>query len=196
MSAVLSLAAVACLGLHAQAGVNSIKADVSGSGLLPVSWAPDSPTLSHLGYAFQAGLEYDAAFSVPFRLEAGYLSVSHSRIAPSGELYRAWEGRRFAFLSGYVFAPFNLRKIGVLELSALGGGAITAADYTGTALAYAYPSVVLEPRAELDLGAARAAAGAMGPWLAFPLELMFRAGTHSFSAGLSLGWSCRLGSWL
>jgi hypothetical protein len=183
------------MGLSAQNGISGIEADLSGSGLIPISWARDSPTLPHLGYDVIVGLEYDTPFSLPLRIEAGYLNVRASDISPSGELYRAWEGMRFALLSGYIFELGTIGQLGLLQLSALGGAAITAADYTGTALAYAYPSAILEPRLCLILTAARGSSTATGPWLALPFELMFRAGTYSFSPGLSLGWSYRLGGW-
>ena len=80
-----------------------------------------------------------------------------------------------------------------MTISLLAGGALTAADYTDTALAYAYPSLVLEPRLALFFVSAGASAPIQGPWLALPVELMFRAGTYTLSPGLSLGWSYRLG---
>ena len=98
-------------------------------------------------------------------------------------------------LSGYVFQPFGLGKAGILYLSVLGGGALTAAAYMNTALAYAYPSILIEPRAELSLAAARSAKMVDGPWLALPMELMFRAGAQTFSPGLRLGWTYCLRGW-
>jgi hypothetical protein len=178
----------------AQPGIHSFAADFSASGLVPVSWASDSPTLSHLGFDANIGLEYDSPISVLLRLEAGYIGISASRIAPTGELYRAWEGARFALLTGYLSDPVEVGKLGRLAVSLLGGGALTAADYTDTALAYAYPSIVLEPRLALVLKGAGASAPVQGPWLAVPVELMFRAGTYTLSPGLSLGWSYRLGA--
>jgi hypothetical protein len=174
---------------HAEAGVSPLSIDASASGLIPVTWASDSPTLSHLGFDALFGIEYDSPISIPLRLEVGYISVGPSLIAPTGELYRAWEGGRFALLSGYSFAPFSVGKLGMLDVSLLAGAALTAADYTGTPLAYAYPSLVLEPRLALKLRTLRARAPVQGPWLALPFELMFRAGNHTLSSGLSLGWS-------
>jgi len=178
----------------AQGRVNSFDADFSASGLLPVSWATDSPTLSHLGFDAIVGLEYDSSISIPLRLEAGYIRISASRIAPTGELYRAWEGARFALLSGYLFAPIPVGKLAQLTASLLAGGGLTAADFTDTALAYAYPSLILEPRLALFIMGAGASTPVQGPWLALPIELMFRAGTYTLSPGLSLGWSYRLGA--
>ncbi len=166
--------------------------DFSASGLVPVTWASDSPTLSHLGLDILFGFEYDSPFSVPLRLEAGYINVAHSRISPSGELYRGWEGGRFALLTGYTFAPFPVGKLGDFNFSLLAGGALTAADYTGTALAYAYTSLILEPRLVLTLRGLRSRKMEQGPWLAIPVELMFRAGNHTLSPGLSLGWRYRM----
>ena len=163
--------------------------DFSVSGLVPVTWASDSPTLSHLGLDILFGFEYASPISVPLRLEAGYINVTHSGISPSGELYRGWEGGRFALLSGYSFAPFPVGTLGNLGFSLLAGGALTAADYTGTALAYAYPSFILEPRLALTFRGLRSRNLEQGPWLALPIELMFRSGNHTLSPGLSLGWS-------
>ena len=166
--------------------------DFSASGLVPVTWASDSPTLSHLGLDILFGFEYASPISVPLRLEAGYINVTHSGISPSGELYRGWEGGRFALLTGYTFAPFPVGKLGDFNFSLLAGGALTAADYTGTALAYAYTSLILEPRLVLTLRGLRSRKMEQGPWLAIPVELMFRAGNHTLSPGLSLGWRYRM----
>jgi hypothetical protein len=108
---------------HAEAGVSPLSIDASASGLIPVTWASDSPTLSHLGFDALFGIEYDSPISIPLRLEVGYISVGPSLIAPTGELYRAWEGGRFALLSGYSFAPFSVGKLGMLDVSLLAGAA-------------------------------------------------------------------------
>ena len=62
--------------------------DFSASGLVPITWAQDSPTLSALGFDARLGIEYDSSISLPVRLEIGYIGVGHSGIAPTGELYR------------------------------------------------------------------------------------------------------------
>jgi hypothetical protein len=165
-------------------GSSPFSVDFSASGLMPITWAQDSPTLPHFGLDAKLGLEFAATISLPIRLELGYIRVWHSRIAPTGELYRAWDGARFALLGGYSFASAKLGKLARLDLSILGGGALTAAEYTYTPLVYAYPSLVLEPRIVLRIGAD----ALDGPWLALPIELMFRAGNHTLSPGLSLGW--------
>jgi hypothetical protein len=163
--------------------------DFSASGLVPITWAQDSPTLSALGVDVLLGIEYDSSVSLPVRLEIGYIGVGHSRIAPTGELYRGWDGARFALLAGYNFAPIPLKDIGRLDISLMGGGALTAAAYASTPLAYAYPSAILEPRIILELGENAAS----GPWLSLPTELMFRAGDYTIAPGLSLGWLYRFG---
>ena len=81
-----------------------------------------------------------------------------------------------------------------MAISLFAGGVLTAADYTDTALAYAYPSLVLEPRLALSFAGSDPSEAVQGPWLAIPVELMFRAGTYTLSPGLSLGWSYRLGT--
>jgi hypothetical protein len=190
--ALFSLATVLAGAETPNSGGNNLNSrlsiDISASGLMPYTWAEGSPTLPHYGFEANLGLEYATPISAPIRFEVGYIRVGHSRIAPTGELYRAWDGARFALLGGYTFAPIELRKLGKLEISALGGGALTAAEYTYTPLAYAYPSLILEPRAALELGLSGK------PWLALPMELMFRAGNHTFSPGFSLGWLYPLGS--
>jgi hypothetical protein len=167
--------------------------DVSGTGLLPVTWASDSPTLTHWGYDAKLGLEYDPPPAFALRLELGYLNVAASSISSSGELYRAWEGLRIALLCGYDFASIPIGELGDLAIGGLAGGAVTAGDYKGTSLAMAYPSLVLEPRLALSLRGLQSKSSAQGPWLAFPVELMFRAGTHTIASGLSLGWRYRMG---
>jgi hypothetical protein len=178
----------------AQASIHEFYVDALVGGALPVSWASESPTLSHLGFDALAAFEYDAPFGVPLRIELGYLGVSASRISSSGELYRAWQGGRVALLSGYIIDQFSLGQLGQARISLLAGGALTAADYTDTALAFAYPSIVLEPRIALILRGARAKGIVTGPSLSLPIELMFRAGTYSLAPGLSLGWRYRLGA--
>jgi hypothetical protein len=180
----------------AQSGIHEFYTDISASGLVPVTWASDSPALAHLGFDSKLGLEYDSPISLPLRLEAGYLGASASRISSSGELYRAWESLRFALLAGYNFAPIPFGAIGAIELSLLAGAAISASDYTSTALAYAYPSLVFEPRLALRLRSSQYRGIVQGPWLALPAELMFRSGARSLAPGLSLGWRYRLGALL
>jgi hypothetical protein len=181
-------------GARAQDATNEFDADISASGLVPVSWAADSPTLAHLGFDALFGFEYDSPISLQFRVEGGYLRASASYVSSDGELYRGWEGLRIAFMGGYAFGPVPLRKLGRLDLSLLCGGALTAADYLDTALAYAYPSLILEPRLFLRIPGHGGSASVQGPWIAIPCELMFRAGTYSLAPGLSLGWRYRLGA--
>lgn len=178
--------------VEAQGRIHEFDTDLSASALIPVSWAADSPTLRHTGLDALLGLEYDSPIALQFRLEAGYLWASPSTISPNGELYRGWEGLRIAFLAGYAFAPYRLGMIGLVEPSLLAGGALTSADYLGTALAYAYPSLVLEPRAFLRLRTPKGSDILQGPWLALPVELMFRGGGYTLAPGLSLGWRYRL----
>lgn len=170
--------------------LSPLSVDLSGSGLMPYTWATDSPTLSHWGLGINAALEYSTDFSVPIRLELGYIGVQASAVASDGESYKAWDGMRFALLSGYDFAPIALSNLGELRLSALAGGAITAAEYTGTPLAYAYPSLLVEPRLVLALKSLGVADS--GPFLQIPVELQFRAGNYSLAPGLSLGFRYRI----
>jgi hypothetical protein len=188
--------------LIAQTGLHELRADVSAAGLLPVTWASDGPTLAHRGLDALLGLEYDSPQSLELRFELGYIGATASYISSSGELYRGWDGLRFALLAGWGFKPLRAGNLGTLRPSLLAGGALTAAVYSHTALAYAYPSLIMVPRLALVLRpaastrapatTASAAVSLGGPWLALPIELMFRAGTHSLAPGLSLGWSYRV----
>jgi hypothetical protein len=191
-----SLLCLAAFGGYAQASLRApdrigspFSLDIAAVGLVPLTWAPDSPALSHSGFEARLGLEYGSPISVPIRLELGYIGVAHSRISATGELYRAWEGARLAILTGYSFRPAPIGTLGKLRVSVLGGGALSAAVYKGTALAYAYPSLLLEPRATLAIGRE----AAVGPWIALPIELMFRSGARTISPGLGLGWRWGLG---
>jgi hypothetical protein len=177
----------------AQERVSEFRTDISGGFLIPVTWASEGPTLAHRGFDLLLGLEYDSRYSIPFRFEVGYINASPSYISSSGELYRGWEGTRFSLLTGYSFKSLEARGLGSLTFSLLAGGALTAAVYAQTALTYAYPSIILEPRLDLRMHKPQKGKASPppsnGPWLALPLELMYRSGVHSLAPGLSLGWS-------
>lgn len=190
-----SLFLTSCLGLaFAQTALFEalpFSLDVSVSGLEPWTAASGSPTLSAWGLAADAGLEYTTPIHIPFRLEMGYFSTTDSSIASDGELYRGWSGARFAVLTGYTFDPIPVGDLLRLKISALAGGALTAAVYNQTPLAYAYPSILAEPRV---LFVIRGIPGwDMGPFLCFPIEAQFRSGCFSLVPGLSLGFSYQLG---
>lgn len=196
-AAILLLGALSVTG--AQAKLPSLKStryvtpfsvDFAVAGLDTVTWAADSPTLTQLGLDISGALELATPISVPIRLEVGYIGVASSSIASTGESYRAWDGARIALLSGYSFAPIGIKDAGKLKLSALVGGAITAAEYSGTPLGYAYPSLILEPRALLALSGIFG--GDSGPFIAIPVELMFRAGNHTLAPGIALGFRWRI----
>jgi hypothetical protein len=187
--AVMALCSVALLSGAEALKPTPISFDFSAAALAPLTWGRDSPLLSHWGVDVLAGIEIATPFSVPIRIEAGYIAVERSRYSNSGELYRAWDGARFALLSGYSFAPLRIGAAGRLDLSILSGGALTAAEYSETALAYAYPSVIIEPRAVYGLGNGL---GDTGPYIAVPIELMFRGGYYSLSLGVGLGWRYRI----
>jgi hypothetical protein len=170
--------------------VTPLSVDFTASGFDAVTWAEDSPTLTQLGLDLIAGLEYTTPISVPIRLEVGYIGFASSSISSDGELYRAWQGARFAFLMGYSFAPLSIEGLGKVKLALLAGGAVTAAEYTDTALAYAYPSIVFEPRALLALDSIFG--WDTGPYITLPTELMFRAGNYSLAPGVGLGFRYRI----
>jgi hypothetical protein len=190
----LFLVSAACLGAQVQGAAprNSeleLYADLGLSGLMPYTWAEDGPTLSHLGMEATFGLEYRIIGRFPIRLEAGYIGVKPSVIANTGELYRGWSGGRFALLAGYEFSsiPIAICRGYRLAPAILAGGALTAAVYSNTYLAYAYPSLIVEPRLGCEFF------GGSGLVLSLPLEYMYRAGCYSLSPGLGLAWYYRLG---
>jgi hypothetical protein len=189
------LLALASASIFAQnSSAKGLSADLAATGLVPISSARETPTLSHLGFDTLLGLEYVLPQSVALRVEVGYLLASASRISPSGELYRGWSGIRIAFLGGYSIDSLAQYPFGSLGVDLLAGAAATAANYTGTALAFAYPSALVEARAFLTLRDPSKRGIVQGPWAALPLELMFRAASFSLAPGLSLGWRYRLGA--
>jgi hypothetical protein len=166
-----------------------LSVDFSAAYLAPVSWGEESPALAHTGFDALAGFEVDTPFSMPLRIEAGYLMVGRSAYSSAGELYRAWDGLRLAVLTGYSFRPLRIRSSYSVTISVLAGGALTMAEYSETPLAYAYPSALLEPRAAMGVSKEL---GDTGPYLALPIELMFRDGDYSLAYGLALGWRYRI----
>jgi hypothetical protein len=186
---VLALCSVAVLSGAQALKPTSFSVDFSAAALAPITWGETSPALSHWGFDALAGLEFDTPLSIPLRLEAGYIQVGRSAYSSSGELYRAWDGLRLAVLTGYSFRPLRIISSYEVNISVLAGGALTAAEYSGTALAYAYPSVLLKPRAVLPIGKSL---GDTGPYLELPIELMFRDGYYSLAYGLALGWRYRI----
>jgi hypothetical protein len=187
----LAGAQAALPSLTSQRIVTPLSVDFTASGFDSVTWAEDSPTLTQLGLDLTAGLEYTTPISMPIRLEVGYIGFASSGISSDGEQYRAWQGARFALLTGYNFAPLSIEGLGKLKLALLAGGAVTAAEYTDTALAYAYPSIVLEPRALLALNGIFGGDDT-GPYITLPTELMFRAGNYSLAPGVGLGFRYRI----
>ncbi|HOX32208.1 MAG TPA: hypothetical protein PLB91_07750 [Spirochaetales bacterium] len=154
--------------------------DLSAYAALPVTWYADGPALRHSGWGASAGAEYELEAWVPGRLELSYFGYAPSAISEGGELYRAWHGLRVAALAGYRFEPFE--ALWSSRLGLLAGGALTAAGYTDTNLAFAYPSLLAELR--LDLAAERESF----LWIGLPFEYMFRGAFRTASLGLALGW--------
>jgi hypothetical protein len=130
------------LGLTAIAAPIPIgmRADFAVSAVAPLTWYEGGPSLMQLGAGGLAGLEYDLASWVPARFEFSLFGLRPSAISSGGELYRGWQGFRIAAYSGYRFAPIASVADGRAGL--LAGGAITAAGYSDTNLAFAYPSLL------------------------------------------------------
>lgn len=164
--------------------------DISAAGSVPFTWYDDGPTLPHLGIGGALGAEYDLDSWIPGRLELCYFGDGASAISSSGELYRAWHGLRIAAYGGYRFPAFALFHsegpfFSSLRCSILAGGALTAAGYTSTNLAFAYPSLLAEARLDFCTASDKSV------WLGLPFEYMFRGAFRTVSAGLVVGW--RLG---
>ena len=154
--------------------------DLAAFTALPLTWYEDGPSLRHSGWGASAGAEYDLEDWVPGRLELSGFGYGPSAISEGGELYRAWHGLRVAALAGYRFEP--IESLWSSRLGLLAGASLTAAGYTDTNLAFAYPSLLAELR--LDLAAERDSF----LWIGLPFEYMFRGAFRTASLGLALGW--------
>jgi hypothetical protein len=178
---ILSLAATAA------PAPQGFRMDLSASGSLPVTWYEGGPALAHSGGGFAVGAEYDLASWIPGRFELSYFGDGASAISASGELYRAWHGLRIAAYGGYRLPAFDLFHsssplLSLQRVSFLAGGALTAAGYSGTNLAFAYPSLLAEARLDIGMAAENSF------WIGLPFEYMFRGAFSTASAGLVLGW--------
>jgi hypothetical protein len=132
---------------------------------VPVTSAPGNPVLPHLGWGLGAGVELSVGRIKALRLEADLQFIGSSSVSPEGVLYRAWNGLRLSAEAGYSF------PIGLFTLGLTAGGSLTAAEYSGTALVFAYPSILA--RAELSFQVTREGTLRFG----LPFEVMFR-GTY------------------
>jgi len=166
------------------AATSSIRLFAGPSLCLPVTWAEDNPTLPHFGWGLGGGAELALGRVIAARLGIDVLWIGSSSVSPEGILYRSWEGMRFSLAAGYSF------PIGRMSLDVTAGGALTAADYRGTALVFAYPSLLA--RADLDIPVMKQGIVRVG----LPLELMFRGAYMDFAPGLaaSFAWSFPLGA--
>ena len=186
MVLVPALAFLACLAVaeeipaSAPIGSAGVRMDLSLGGAVPLSWYDGGPTLAQLGWSAGAGLEYDLQSWIPFRFEMAGFGETASSISTGGELYKGWNGLRFAAYAGYR-SP-SVRFLGGSRFDILGGGALTAAGYSDTNLAFAYPSLLLVARADLRPGAGN------GLVIGLPLEYMFRGELSTFAAGAFLAW--------
>jgi hypothetical protein len=151
----------------------SIDAGMTASPVL--SFAVDGPSLFQLSLSAIAGLELRRFDPLFLRIEASFRDTFDSTISSDWQLYQGWQAARFATFAGFVL-PEGLRNF-----SLLGGGALSAAVYTGTPLVFAYPSALLELR--LDPGAGRS-----GPRFGLPVELAFRGALKNLSAGFYAGY--------
>jgi hypothetical protein len=166
----LSLLPILCAGLFTSAAVAfsespSLSLFGGPSLCVPVTTAPGNPALPHPGWGIGAGAELSVGRIRALRLGVDMLFIGASSVSPEGVLYRAWDGLRISLESGYEF------PIGPFSLGITAGGSLTAAEYDGTYLIFAFPSILA--RAELAYRIAREASVRLG----IPLEIMFR-GTY------------------
>jgi hypothetical protein len=165
----------------------SVRGDFQASGLAvpSINEADERPLLAAGGYSLGLGLELRAGQWIPIRSQTTYYSTGRSAVDESLFLYRGFYGIRWAALTGYGF------RLGQCELDLLGGGAISATKYAGTALVSAYYSLVAEPRLIIPVKVKTIPGFAITASL--PLEYMWRGSTRSFAAGLGAGVSIPFG---
>jgi hypothetical protein len=177
-----AIAALLALELAATAAPlqEGFRIDASAAGSLPMTWYAGGPALSHLGWGAALGAEYELASWVPARCDLTLFGDSESAISAGGELYRGWTGFRIAAFTGYRLPASE--AFGSARMGFLAGAAVTAANYGGTNLAFAYPSILVQARADF-LSSADSAL-----WVGIPVEYMFRGGYTTVSAGLLVGW--------
>jgi hypothetical protein len=173
-----SLIAILCAGFLASAAVafpeSPSLAFFGGPSLrAPITTAPGNPSLPHLGWGIGSGAELSFGGIRALRFEADMLYIGASAVSPEGILYRAWDGLRLSLETGYAF------PIGPFSLGITAGGSLTAAEYSGTYLIFAYPSILA--RAELSFRVAREASVR----LSLPLEIMFRGAYIDVAPALS-----------
>jgi hypothetical protein len=165
----------------------SVRGDFQASGLVvpSVNGADERPLLAAGGFSLGLGLELRAGQWIPIRSQTTYFSTGHSAVDESLFLYRGFYGLRWAALTGYGF------RLGRCELDLLGGGAISATKYDGTALVSAYYSLIVDPRLLIPVKV-KAIPG-FSITASLPLEYMWRGTTRSFAAGLGAGVSIPIG---
>jgi hypothetical protein len=119
-------------------------------------------------------------FIIPTVLvSARFQSLSSSRPAADGSLYRAWQALGLgAFLGGR-------HQLGSLELSLQAGGFLNVSKYTGTGLVGAHSSLAGA------IGARWNFSERMSLGLSLPLEYAWKAGSGAFSFGVSAGLEIR-----
>lgn len=181
----LSLALILCSGFLATEG--QFAAEPSSIYLLggpslsvPVSTAPGNPALPHLGWGIGAGAELSIGRIRALRLGADMLVIGASPVSPEGVLYRAWNGLRLSMEAGYAF------PIGPLSLGITAGGSLTAAEYSGTSLVFAYPSILA--RAEFSYRISRNGSVRLG----LPLEVMLRGAYLDVAPAISAAFAYSL----
>jgi hypothetical protein len=181
------LAPAAAQNAAQKAAPLSVRGDFSAAGLVVPSYnqADERPLLAAGGCALGLGLELRAGQWIPIRSQTTYCSTGKSAVDEGLFLYRGFYGIRWAALTGYGF------RLGQCELDLLGGGAISASKYAGTALVSAYYSLVVDPRLLIPVKMKTIPGFAITASL--PLEYMWRGSTRSFAAGLGAGVSIPLG---
>jgi hypothetical protein len=168
-----SLAQAASVGAMSSA----VRLFAGPSLCFPVTSAADNPSLAHFGWGLGGGVELKFRRIIAARLGADLLWIGPSSVSPEGILYRAWDGFRLSLEAGYTF------PIGAMTMYVVAGGGLTAADYRGTSLVFAYPSILAQ--AGLDMPIGRHGLIRIG----VPLELMLRGTYKDFSPGISASYA-------
>jgi hypothetical protein len=150
---------------------------------VPVTFPSSGEALPHFGFSASFGAEIVYGPFIPARVQLSAFHVDNSRLSSDWSLFRAWSGLRFAALTGLYLTPRSSSSLrsGRIDTALLAGAAVSAASFSGTTLAYAYPSALLELRAEAS------STSPLGFRASIPVELMFRGGSLTASVGLAVG---------
>jgi hypothetical protein len=156
-----------------------------GSGGGALSYEATRPFLAAPTASLGAALSLRSGSWLLARVAASAFWVASSGFDNLLFSYRAFDGGRLALETGL---SLPLRE---LRFEALAGGAISAAEYSGTSLVTAFPSLLVEARLLLPLGSPLFPGAKIE--LGLPLAYSWRSEAATIEAGLSLGLGLGLG---